>query len=232
MIQPLAQSLGLRAHIGCDQGLAQHPAVTTNGVNKTNQARDMHEAHQKPIAGSFIGRLWAARARCHSLLAFVRHSFCRSPRCADGYDRILMNAGKDTRIPQTLRTYFMITCRFRSDNVTCFESMWQAAPPASSHLFLRRRAGFASVYNGFVATQLQAFRCVVSRNKGKNLTGIWHKMHALSESLDPTADLFELSFVARQGAKLATTVTVHETDEYMKSSIKVRRPERRLAMTP
>lgn len=110
---------------------------------------------------------------------------------------------------------------------SCFESMWRAPPPESSHSFLRRRReGFASVYNGFAATQLQAFRCVISLNKGKNLSGKWHKVHALSESLDPTADLFELSFVARQGAKLATTVVVDETDEYMKSSIKVRHPAR------
>ena len=87
---------------------------------------------------------------------------------------------------------------------------------------MRHGRALSSFYTGFAARELGQFRAAAEHTLDVNYAGIWHKVPELSESIEETADLFELSFVARQGARLANTLVIEDEPEYWESRIKVR----------
>lgn len=81
--------------------------------------------------------------------------------------------------------------------------------------------GLSCVYTGFAARELRNFQAAAEQTRGLSHTGTWHKVPGRSESIDPTADLFELSFVARQGARLANTIVIEDEPGSWETRIKV-----------
>lgn len=60
-----------------------------------------------------------------------------------------------------------------------------------------------------------------ARPATQRLAGVWKKDSQLSGSLDETAHLFELSFAARQGAKLAKTLVIEDGEDTVTTKTKV-----------
>lgn len=60
-----------------------------------------------------------------------------------------------------------------------------------------------------------------ARLKARSLSGRWHKDQALSDSMQETADLFHLTFVARRGASLANNLKIDDTDSEFSTHVKV-----------
>jgi hypothetical protein len=100
--------------------------------------------------------------------------------------------------------------------------MWQLHSVAPKRRSGHGQATFlASVYSGIAAKQLHTLHKCRAENRPTNLSGTWKKVNELSESIDPTADLFELSFLARRGAKLANTLIIDDTDNHFCTSVQV-----------
>lgn len=59
------------------------------------------------------------------------------------------------------------------------------------------------------------------RMMAKPLSGRWKKDHANSDSMKETADLFQLTFVARRGASLANNLKIDDTDSEFSTHVKV-----------
>lgn len=60
-----------------------------------------------------------------------------------------------------------------------------------------------------------------ARMMARSLSGRWHKDHAKSDSMQETADLFHLTFVARRGAALANNLKIDDTDSEFSTHVKV-----------
>ena len=82
-------------------------------------------------------------------------------------------------------------------------------------------AAFASAYTGLASKDLRSAQTAAQAKSGRSLAGKWQRIPSKSESLEPTAELFELSFAAMQGVKLANTMVVEDTPEALSTSIKV-----------
>lgn len=77
----------------------------------------------------------------------------------------------------------------------------------------KRSAACASVYSGHAARHLRKQQACRAIESGKNYSGKWKKDFGRSDSLDPTAEMYNLNFLARKGARLASILIIDDSPE-------------------
>jgi hypothetical protein len=55
----------------------------------------------------------------------------------------------------------------------------------------------------------------------RSVAGRWHKDYSASDSMQATEELFELTLLARRGARLVSNLVIEDTEEFFQTKVKV-----------